>query len=143
MRKPSPTTTSQSSMVVLKNKEWSNVFSGGLKKKRLYGVTAEVTSPIIIKKSFRRHRVPDRAIKFALYCMDNCYEELTLVDIVRLVNHKFGLNLSRNRVFYWKKKFRPHMNYKLSREHDTQWNQNISNSVKSYYSKINKEVITQ
>lgn len=114
--------------------KWKNVFwNEG--SKDLKGLPTDVTTNI--NYGCQVNKPAGRAINFALYLMDNHFEQLTLIDIKRLLHEIMGCNVSKTTVQRWAKKYRPNLNYRMSRDHHTQWNKNISLAVWYHYQKNN------
>ena len=88
--------------------------------------TSDVINPTSLKLKFIHS---NKVINFALYLMDNHFNELSLNDVRRLVNEYFGYGISRTTIQRWKDAYRPNLNYKMSRRHYPSWNKAISLSV--------------
>ena len=46
------------------------------------------------------------------------YQELTLIETVRAMNKRFGINLTKNEVYYWLRKWRKYKKYLREKRDD-------------------------
>ena len=110
--------------------------------RELEGLPLDQTSDVINRTSVgQRFTNSNKVINFALYLMDNHFNELSLNDVRRLVNEYFGYGISRTTIQRWKDTYRPNLNYKMSRRHYPSWNKAISLSV--WFANQRKQNTTQ